>query len=104
MRISHETIYRSLFIQTRGVLKKELTRHLRSRRTMRRAKRASTEGQPRGQIIDGISIPLMIALFRGTGKGIYCRDRTTPIWPPWWNGSPGLRSSSKSREKIRAVW
>ncbi len=56
MRISHETIYRSLFIQTRGVLKKELTRHLRSRRTMRRAKRASTEGQPRGQIIDGISI------------------------------------------------
>lgn len=56
MRMSHETIYRSLFIQTRGVLKKELTRHLRSRRTMRRAKRASTEGQPRGQIIDGISI------------------------------------------------
>jgi transposase, IS30 family len=56
MRISYETIYRSLFIHTRGVLKKELTRHLRTRRTMRRAKRASTEGQPRGQIIDGISI------------------------------------------------
>jgi IS30 family transposase len=56
MQISHETIYRSLFIQARGVLKKELTRHLRSHRTIRRAKRASTEGQPRGQIIDGISI------------------------------------------------
>lgn len=56
MRISHETIYRSLFIQIRVVLKKELTWHLRSRRTMRRAKRASTEEQPRGQIIDGISI------------------------------------------------
>jgi transposase, IS30 family len=56
MRVSHETIYRSLFIQARGVLKKELVRHLRSRRMMRRSKRASTEGQPRGQIIDGLSI------------------------------------------------
>jgi IS30 family transposase len=56
MRISHETIYRSLFIQTRGVLKKELLGHLRSRRRMRHAQSASTAGQPRGQIIDGVSI------------------------------------------------
>jgi IS30 family transposase len=56
MRISHETIYRSLFIQARGVLKKELIGHLRSRRMMRRAQRASTAGQPRGQIIEGVSI------------------------------------------------
>lgn len=56
MRISHETIYRSLFIQARGVLKKELMGHLRSRRMMRRAQSASTAGQPRGQIVDGISI------------------------------------------------
>jgi IS30 family transposase len=56
MRVSHETIYRSLFIQARGVLKKELIGHLRSRRTMRRSQRASTAGQPRGQIIDGVSI------------------------------------------------
>lgn len=56
MRVSHETIYRSLFIQARGVLKKELIGHLRSRRMMRRSKNASTEGQPRGQIIDGVSI------------------------------------------------
>jgi IS30 family transposase len=56
MRVSHETIYRSLFIQARGVLKKELMGHLRSRRMMRRAKSASTAGQPRGQIIDGLSI------------------------------------------------
>jgi transposase, IS30 family len=84
MRIAHETIYRCLFIQTRGVLKKELTRHLRSRRTMRRAKRASPEGQPRGQIIDGISIRERTAAIHdraisGNWKGIYCRDRTTPI-------------------------
>lgn len=56
MRISHETIYRSLFIQARGVLKKELIGHLRSRRMMRRSKSASTEGQLRGQIIDAVSI------------------------------------------------
>lgn len=56
MRVSHETIYRSLYIQARGVLKKELLRHLRSRRRMRRSLHASTEGQPRGQIIDGVSI------------------------------------------------
>jgi IS30 family transposase len=56
MRVSHETIYRSLFIQARGVLKKELTRHLRSKQMMRRSKPASAEGQPRGRIIDGVSI------------------------------------------------
>ena len=56
MRISHETIYRSLFIQARGVLKKELVSHLRSRRMMRRSKHATTDGQPRGRISDGISI------------------------------------------------
>ena len=56
MRVSHETIYRSLFIQARGVLKKELMGHLRSRRMMRRSKLASTQGQPRGQIIDAVSI------------------------------------------------
>src|SRR5262245_10322267 len=38
MQISHEAIYRSLFIQTRGVLKKELAAHLRTARRMRRPK------------------------------------------------------------------
>jgi IS30 family transposase len=56
MRVSHETIYRSLFIQARGVLKKQLLDHLRSRRMMRRSKQATTEGQLRGQIIDAVSI------------------------------------------------
>jgi IS30 family transposase len=56
MRVSHETIYRSLFIQARGVLKRELLATLRSRRLMRRARTFTTEGQPRGQIIDAVSI------------------------------------------------
>lgn len=56
MQVSHETIYKSLFIQARGVLKRELLATLRSRRLMRRAKTSTTEGQPRGQIIDAVSI------------------------------------------------
>ena len=51
-RVSHETIYRSLFVQARGVLKKELLRHLRSKRTIRRSKRAGLNGDRRGQITD----------------------------------------------------
>ena len=56
MHVSHETIYRSLFVQSRGVLKKELVAHLRRRRTMRRSQHASTAGQQRGQIVDAVSI------------------------------------------------
>jgi IS30 family transposase len=56
LRVSHETIYRSLFIQARGVLKKELLDHLRSKRRMRRSRHATVSGQSRGQIVDAISI------------------------------------------------
>ena len=56
MQISHETIYRSLFVQTRGVLKKELIGHLRTRRAMRRSKNSNTRGVGRGQIADAVSI------------------------------------------------
>jgi IS30 family transposase len=56
MRVSHETIYRSLFIQARGVLKKELMDHLRSKRRMRHSRHASEHGHSRGQIVDAISI------------------------------------------------
>jgi len=56
LRVSHETIYRSLFIQARGALKKELVKHLRTGRVMRRSRYSSSKGQPRGQIIDAVSI------------------------------------------------
>jgi len=55
MRISHEAIYRSLFIQARGVLKKELTAHLRTRRQMRQAKAAKGR-HGHGKILDMVSI------------------------------------------------
>ena len=54
--MSHETIYRSLFVQARGVLKKELLLHLRSQRTMRRPGAKKWQGDARGQIKDTVSI------------------------------------------------
>ena len=56
MRVSHETIYRSLFIQARGVLKKELMDHLRTKRRMRRSRHSRIFKDARGQIADAISI------------------------------------------------
>src|SRR6266403_3077545 len=56
MRVSHETIYRSLFIQARGVLKKELTKHLRSKRRIRRSQHSRIFRDSRGQIAEAISI------------------------------------------------
>jgi IS30 family transposase len=55
MQVSHETIYRSLFVQTRGVLKKELMAHLRTARQMRQAK-GGTVTNGLGQIVDAVSI------------------------------------------------
>lgn len=55
-RVSHETIYQSLFIQTRGAFRKELTKHLRTKRTMRRSKHASARGGGHGRIVDAVSI------------------------------------------------
>lgn len=56
MRVSHETIYRSLFIQARGVLKKQLTAHLRRGRTLRRGRHYANTGPGRGEIRDMVSI------------------------------------------------
>ena len=56
LRVSHETIYRSLFIQARGALKKELIQHLRSKRRIRRSRHASVHGHSQGRIVDAISI------------------------------------------------
>ena len=56
MQVSHETIYRSLFVQARGVLKKELVRHLRSKRLMRHAKGSTTPEAQCVRIGDAVSI------------------------------------------------
>lgn len=56
MRVSHETIYKSLFVQTRGVLAKDLLKHLRSGRPTRRNIHNTVTLQWRSQIKDAVSI------------------------------------------------
>ena len=55
-QVSHETIYRSLFVQARGVLKKDLQAHLRTGRAIRRSRHASGKSDGRGSLSDIISI------------------------------------------------
>ena len=55
-QVSHETIYKSLFIQARGALKKELLQHLRKTRAMRRSRHKSLKGEGLGQITGAVSI------------------------------------------------
>jgi IS30 family transposase len=56
MQVSHETIYRTLYIQARGALKKELLKHLRRTRAMRRSRHHTQKGPGHGQIVDAVSI------------------------------------------------
>src|SRR5690625_3631280 len=56
MQISHETIYKTLFIQTRGVLNRALQEHLRTRRPIRKHKSHSVKGQRRSIITVAVSI------------------------------------------------
>ena len=56
MRVSHEAIYLTLFIQARGALKRELVSHLRRRRSIRRPKAARRGNRGQGQIVDAVSI------------------------------------------------
>lgn len=56
MHVSHETIYKSLFIQARGALKKELLQYLRKSRAMRRSRHKTLKGEGLGQITNTVSI------------------------------------------------
>ncbi len=68
-QVSHETIYRSLFVQARGVLKKDLQAHLRSGRAIRRSRHATGKGDQRGSLTDMISI---------RERPAYVEDRAVP--------------------------
>ncbi len=56
MQVSHETIYKTLFIQARGALKKELVKHLRRARSIRRARQHTQKTADHGRIVDAVSI------------------------------------------------
>jgi IS30 family transposase len=89
LRVSHETIYRSLFIQARGALKKELLGHLRSKRRIRRSQRSRIFKDSRGQIVDAISI---------RERPAEIRDRAIP---GHWEGD--LISGSKNSHMVTLV-
>ena len=56
MRVSHETIYRTLYLQARGTLKRELITHLRRHRPVRRRRNAASPRRARGGIVGAVSI------------------------------------------------
>jgi IS30 family transposase len=68
-RVSHETIYRSLYVQTRGVLKKELQECLRSPRAIRRSRYATQKGLELRKIKNAVSI---------SGRPPEVEDRAVP--------------------------
>ena len=89
MRVSHETIYRSLFIQARGVLKRELMDHLRTKRRMRRSQHSRIFKDSRGRIADAISI---------SERPAEAEDRAVP---GHWEGD--LLSGSKNSHMVTLV-
>ena len=97
MQISHEAVYRSLFIQTRGVLKKELTAQLRTARRMRRPKNHNAKsGQ--GHILDMVSIRERPAEIEdravpGHWEGDLLTGRTARTLPPSSSAIPASRCS-----------
>lgn len=56
MHVSHETLYLSLYVQTRGALKKELIQYLRARRTIRQSRYGKPDTDKRGKIPDAVPI------------------------------------------------
>jgi IS30 family transposase len=56
MRVSHETIYQSLYVQGRGALRRELVRHLRTGRSLRRPRRTEPAAGQRGKLAGTVNI------------------------------------------------
>jgi IS30 family transposase len=96
MRVSHETIYTSLFVQAKGVLRPELTGRLRTRRVRRRPhRRVSVDGR-RSRIPDLVRSVCArpaprIGANRGTRRVTYWSAGTAAAtWSPWSNSTPAI--------------
>ena len=91
-QVSHETIYRTLFIQTRGALKKELLQHLRRTRVMRRSRNYTQKRDGHGGISNADLDQRAPALGGGSsgagslGRRSNLRIATTAKSPPWLSG------------------
>jgi IS30 family transposase len=93
--VSHETIYRTLFVQARGALKKELIAHLRSATRLRRAKGVVHSTGLRGKIVDAVSIrerppEVEDRAVPGTGRAICCAGAGTATLRHWSSVKPVL--------------
>jgi transposase, IS30 family len=109
LQVSTETIYRSLFVQARGVLRKELTAHLRTRRTMRRSRQATRSGQGRGGIVDAVSIRERPAeasdrAVPGHWEGTCSPGRPTPTSSPSSSARAAMCCSSRSTARTPRRW
>ena len=109
MRVSHETIYRSLFVQARGALKKELIGHLRSKRGMRRPRHA-VDGRMGERIADAVSISQRPAEvedqpFQVTGKATWWKGLEAPsgLDPLKWTLHVHKRRGSRWRSHSRDI-
>ncbi len=99
MRVSHETIYQSLYVQGRGALRRELAKSLRTGRALRKPRR--TGGERRGKIPGMINISERRGLERHGGRvpaGLWARivqrllALNAAIWHNWQIGAPVKRS------------
>src|SRR6185436_6652369 len=95
MQISHEAIYRSLFIQTRGVLKKELVAHLR---TARRMRRPSTGSQLTAFSASQIYIPINVPEFGTEWRTFHANTAFSAQEPNHEIGEPGIPRWRKRSE------
>ena len=92
-RVSHETIYRTLFVQTRGALKKELIEHLRTHRPIRRSRHATPRpiragaSPTRSPSVSG-QLTSRTERFPVTGRATCCAARRTATSSRWSNGTP----------------
>ena len=105
MQVSHETIYRSLFIQTRGALKKELMAHLRRtqgmrpRDTIRRRPVLTVESLMLFPSVSGLQQPKIVP-YLVTGKAICCSVAGTARSRPWWSVNRATSCWQRSMAKI----
>ncbi len=92
-QVSHEMIYRTLYIQSREALKQELLAHLRRTRAMRRSRHHTQKTENHGRITDTISISERPAnaedrAVPGHWEGDLLFGRRTVRSPRWWNDRP----------------